>query len=250
MDEMKDYNVRLSAKSEKELDKMKIKDKNNFELTIQSTTSDPSSLTINSLHLNSETLTKRDDIADTSFSLFGGWITNTIIPKKSFGGNIDVLIKSESLDTNTNFPDFDNPANLPFTIPFCEYSAENPLLSSKLFIARGMFSSSKNFGESDIAFSTDELGSIFECSRNMLPCDRRIVFQNIFNRFACCDHFNNITNHNSGAFKSRLSMADFAVRNNIIVNFNSHERYNASCVFKIFCFGEDKLPIESELAVC
>ena len=34
MDEMKDYNVRLSAKSEKELDKMKTKDKSNFELII------------------------------------------------------------------------------------------------------------------------------------------------------------------------------------------------------------------------
>src|SRR3989338_7058834 len=164
-----------------------------------------SSSTINNVPLNSLTSAKSDDIAATSFLRLGGWITNTTIPKKSFGGNIDLLRKSESLETNTNPPTFDNEANLPFTIPFEAYSAENPLLSSNRFTDLEMFSSSRNFGESGITLSADELGSVFESSRNMIPGNRGVVFQNILNGFSGSDQLNNITNQNSGASKSGLS---------------------------------------------
>jgi len=200
----------------------------------QSETSKSSSSTINSLPLNSLTAAKSDDMAATSFLRLGGWITNTTIPKKSFGGNIDLLRKSESLETNTNPPAFDNEANLPFTIPFVAYSAENPLLSSKRFTDLEMFSSSRNFGESGITLSADELSSIFKSSRNMIPGNRGVVFQNILDGFSGSDQLNNITNQNSGASKSGLSMADFAVRYNIFTNFHSHIANNDNALFKSY----------------
>ncbi len=184
--------------------------------------------------LNSLVLAKSHDMAATSFLRLGGWIINTTIPEKSFGGNIDLLKKSESLETNTNPPAFDNKANLPFTIPFAAYSAESPLLSSKRFTDLEIFSSSRNFGESGITLSADKLGSVFKSSRNMLPGDRGIVFHNIFNRFSSSHQLNNIAYQDSGAFESRLSMADFTVRDNILINFDSHGSYNNDALFKLY----------------
>lgn len=204
------------------------------EILDHSDISKSSSSTINSLPLNSLTSAKSEDNASTSFLGLGGCITNNIIPENSFGGNIALLRKSESCETNTDFVSFDKETSLPFVIPFEAYSAENPSDSRNRFTALGIFSSSRNFGEFSISLSADKLSSIFESSRNMLPSDRWVVFQNIFNGLSSSYQFDNVTNQNSCAFESWLSMTNFTISNNILTNFDSHAINNDNTLFKTF----------------
>jgi hypothetical protein len=46
--------------------------------------------------------------------------------------------------------------------------------------------------------------------------------------------FNNITNQNSCAFESGLSMTDFTVSNYMLANFDSHNADNGNPLFKAF----------------
>ena len=69
--------------------------------------------------------------------------------------------------------------------------------------------------------------------------------KNFFNRHAPLKHFQNLPDHNSCAFESRRSTADFTVRDNILINFDSHAMNNNNSVFK--GFENDKLGIWIEV---
>ena len=206
--------------------------------------SDPSSSTVNSLPLNSLTSDKSRDKDSTSLCGLGGWIMKTTMPKNSFGGNIDLLRKSESREINTNSLSLENDASLPLASPFEAYSAENCFDSRNSFTALGMFSSSRNFGEFDIMLSADELGSIFESGRNMLSGDGWVVLQNNLYRLSGRYQLDNIANQNSGALESGLSVADFAVRDDVLVDFDSHNIDTGNALFK--GFGENSINPEKE----
>jgi len=201
---------------------------------VQSLHSNPSSSTMNILPLNSLTSAKREDNADVNFSTVGGWIKNTAIPQNSFGGNIALFRKSESLESKTKDFSLASEANLPFLVPLAAYSAESPLDARNSLISILMFSSSRNFSEPNITFSADGLGSILQGVSDHFLSDAGVTSNNAFYAFPGSDQFNNITNQNPSALKSRLSMADFAVRNYELANFDSHINNNDNLVFKGF----------------
>ena len=198
----------------------------------QSFISNPSSSTINNLPLNSLTSAKREDNAEVSFSTVGGWIKKTAIPQNSFGGNIALLRKSESLESKTKDFSLASEANLPFLVPLAAYSAESPMDSRNSLISTLMFSSSRNFGESDITFSTDGLGSVLQSVSDHFSSKAWVTPDNTFYAFPGSDQFNDITNQNSSAFESGLAVADFTVSDNVLADFDSHRANEEDNVFK------------------
>lgn len=227
-------------RAKNELDLAKIKTNYRCGSHHQSTLSNPPSSTTNNLPLNSLTSAKSDDNAVTNFSTVGGWITKTIIPENSFGWNIDLLRKSESRETNTNDFSFASEANLPLAMPLAAYSAENPLDLRNPLISILIFSSSRNFGEFDIMFSSYELGSVFQSLPDHIFGQAGVAFKYASDTFSSSNQFDNITNQDSGAFECGLSMADFAVRNDVLVNFNSHETNNDPELYKTFALKTTK----------
>jgi|SRR3989344_3761832 len=161
-------------------------------------------------------------------------MTKTIIPEKSFGGNNSLLRKSESLETNTDLVSFDSEANFPFAIPLSAYLTENPFDSRKFFTAFGIFSSSRNFGEFNITSPAKEFSGIFNGSSNMFSSNRRVVFKDFFHGLSDSDQLKDITNQDPGSSESGLTMADFTVRNKVIINLNSHNQKEEKELFKDF----------------
>lgn len=198
----------------------------------QSTTSNPSSYTINNLPLNSLTPDKREDNGGVNLSTVGGWIKKTTMPQDSFGGNIALLRKSESLESKTEDFSLASEANLPFLVPLAAYSAENPFDSRNCLISTLIFSSSRNFGESDILLPADGFGGIFQSVPDHLPSEAGISFDYSFYGFPGGNQFYNVANQNPCPFESGLSMADFSIRDYVFANFGSHTRDNNNSVFK------------------
>src|SRR3989344_3846490 len=198
-----------------------------------------SSSATNSLPLNSLTSDKSDDKALTSFSTVGGWTAKTIMPKNSFGGNADLLRKSESLESKTNDFSFASEASLPLLTPLAAYSAGNPFDLRNSLTSILMFSSSRNFGI--LTFSSDKPGGIVQSIPNHLFSQAGVAFNYAFNTFPGSNQFNNVANQNPGAPEGGLSMADFAVRNDVLADFNSHTANNDNSVFKGFEKEKDAL---------
>src|SRR3989338_622989 len=151
-----------------------------------STTSNPSSLTANNLPLKTLTSARSDDKALTNFSTVGGWITKTIMPENSFGGNIDLLRKSESRETNTNDLSFASEANLPLLTPLAAYSAENLFDLRNSLISILMFSSSRNLG---IFASSDKSGGVLQSVPNHFFGQARVASNYPFDTFPCSNQF-------------------------------------------------------------
>lgn len=224
--------------------------KNNINLVkantenCQSTTSKPSSYTINNLPLNSPISSKRDDNADVNFSTVGGWIKKTTMPQNSFGGNIALLRKSESLESKTKDFSLASEANLPFLVPLAAYSAENPLDSRNRLISTLMFSSSRNFGESDILLPADGFGSIFQSVPDHFPGEAGIPFDYSSYGFPGSNQFYNVANQNSCTLECRFSVADFTIRDYEFANFGSHINNNDNSVFKFYDNRAQEAPAE------
>ena len=206
----------------------------------QSTTSNPFSWTTNNLPLNSFASAKNDDKALTSFSAVGGWITKTTIPENSFGGNKEVLRKSESLLKSTAFSSFANSDNLPLLMPLGAYLAGNPFDSRNPLTSVRTFSSSRNLGKSDITLPPDGFRSIFQSFLNHLLGDAGITFQDFFNTFSSSYKLNDIANQNSSASKCGLAMAYFGVSNDMSANSYSHSNSDNKEIFKDFSRGGKK----------
>ena len=162
-------------------------------------------------------------------------IENTL----SFGNGFG-LAKSESLVTNTRFSDLESSANLPFENPFGANFTSNPSELRNLANLLLTFSSSRNLScewdaDSDIVSTSGEICCILQSCFNIILCQGGKIFENFIYTNSSFKHLQDLPDHNSGAFKSGLSMADFSVCNNILVNFDSHTKLNNSNeVFKGF----------------
>ena len=230
----------------------------------QSTISKSSSSTINSLPLNSLTLDSSKSIAFINFSALGGCEIKTIMPANWAGGNKTESRKSLSPDID-NCVDllylhtivylvncgylfqlitaiYDNKiislssakdASLPFLVPFSAYSAEYPFDANDLLSNFGIFSSSRNLSIADTMSSPYYLSCPFQSVFNHTLVQAWIVIPNDFLGWHAISYkLNDIANQDSCALKSWLSMADFAVSNYMLTDFNSHKNNGGNWVFK------------------
>ena len=137
-------------------------------------------------------------------------------------------VKSQSFVTNILSSDIENLASSPLD------SCLGLKTTSKSFLRNCnnsflTFSSSRNFSflpsdaNDDIVASFNKTSCIMQSCFNMLLCEgNKECIKNLFYRNSCFKHLQDLPDHDSCAFESRLSMADFAVCNNIFVNFDSH----------------------------
>ena len=165
-------------------------------------------------------------------------ILSQIIENTFSFGNKTGLVKSSSFVTKTRFSDLENDANLPLESPFglnaTSYPSDFKNVNNSFFT----FSSSRNlscegYADGDIIPPSSQVSSIMQSCLNMLLCERCYgTCDYLFNRHSGFKHLQNLPDHNSGAPESGLSMADFAVRNYVLVNFNSHISDNDDVIFK------------------
>ena len=118
-------------------------------------------------------------------------------------------------------------------------NSENVVVKNVNESAFFTFSSSRNLSflegncDFDIISSSSEISSIVQGCLDMLLCERCYEACNyLFNRHACFQHLQNLPDHDSGAFESGLAMADFAVRNDVFVDFDSHDVDEGKGLFK------------------
>ena len=147
--------------------------------------------------------------------------------------------KSSSLVTNTRFSDLENSASLPFEIPFGFEIILTPCCLRNISSPNLTFSSLRNLilegdVDDDILFTPCQISCIMQGCFDMFFSQRRIIFENFLDGHSAFKHFQDLPNHNSSAFESRLSMADFTIRDNIFVNFDSHRSQVGNPLFKTF----------------
>jgi hypothetical protein len=154
-------------------------------------------------------------------------------------GYKDPSVKSQSLVTNILFSNFENSANSPFESPFGFEIMSNPCCLRNVSNLFFTFSSLRNLiegdAELDIISTPHQACCILQCCFNILFSDSRIIFEDFINAHPSFEHFQDLPDHDSCAFECGLSMTDFAVCNNIFVNFNSHcKDSNNNEIFKLF----------------
>ena len=137
-------------------------------------------------------------------------------------------VKSQSLVTNILCSDIENFASSPFE------SCLGLKITSKSFLRNCnnsflTFSSRRNLSflsfdiNDDIIPSFNKASCILQRSFDVLFCEgHQKIIKDFFYRYSCFEQFKNLPDHDSCALESRLSMADFTVCNNILVNFDSH----------------------------
>jgi len=114
------------------------------------------------------------------------------------------------------------------------YPSEFKNLNNSFFT----FSSSRNLGcewnsDGSIISSSSKISSIMQSCLDVLFCEGCYeACDYLFGRNSSFEHLQDLPDHYSGALKSRLSMADFAVRDNVLIDFDSHEADNGNAVFK------------------
>ena len=193
----------------------------------------------NNLPLNSDglTLSNKSDNATFTVLMTGGTILINIIPSCSTGGNKSMLPKCLSNDSITLpsvFAISDTNSSLD---PRGTLLTSKPLLTKNSITNFGMFSSVRSFNLSDrdIFFLFEKLGGVVNSRQDgFLRELREVVSHNFFWSYASAYQGKNLPNHDSGAFESKLSMADFAVRNNILINFGSHESNKDNPIYKTY----------------
>lgn len=206
----------------------------------------------NNFPLNSswETIENNLVSAENTDSISGGCIRINTIPTYFSGGNLNMSPKCLSNVINTLSSEV--AADI---ICSSEVDGGTDLTSCFSLInftnLLGIFSSQRIFSlecsdedlrifveemalvERNISLSLEYLRSMDERGKNgFLGELGKIVFENLSYRNSCSKQFNNLPNHDSGAFESWLSMADFAVSDNIFVNFDSHDLMNINEIYK------------------
>ena len=98
-----------------------------------------------------------------------------------------------------------------------------------------MISSNKPAIFALIFFLFNQLGSIIDGRENsFFSKSGEVIPNDFFWCYASSKQIKNLPNHYSGIFESRNTMADFAVNNNVLINFDSHETKNDNSVYKLF----------------
>lgn len=98
-------------------------------------------------------------------------------------------------------------------IPYIKFSVKKKQRSSLIY--KGDYNNILAFGNA---------GSIVQSCFNMLfgKC-WKIIFDDFLSGYISSKQFKNLPEHDSCAFESRSSSANLAVRDNVLVDFNSHE---------------------------
>ena len=148
-------------------------------------------------------------------------------------------VKSSSLVTNALCSDFEKSANLPLESPFGFKIISTPCFSRNLFNLSSTFSSKRNLSldgdiDNDILFTSSQIRCILQSCSNVIPSQGRECLKNFFKWGSSFEHLQYLPDHYSCAFESGLSMANFAVRYNILVDFDSHGAYDGKLVYKFF----------------
>jgi len=177
----------------------------------------------------------KKEISDCSGLSCG--IFNQITENNFSFGKCSELEKSSSLVIRTLCSDFENAANLQLASPFGFEIISNPFFLRNFSILNFTFSSLRNLterdAELDIIFTPHEISSILKSCFNVFFSQRRIIFDNPFNRYPSLKHLKNLPDHNSGSFKSRSSPADFTISDNIIIDVDSHGINNSRDYLKL-----------------
>ena len=146
--------------------------------------------------------------------------------------------KSSSLVTNTRFSNLENSANFPFDSPFGFDIASYPLEIKKVNKSLFTFSSNRNLvvcWDDNIISSFGNISCELQGCFDMFFCKRDYeTGDDIINRDSCFKHLQNLPDHDSGSFESRLSMANLSVCDNILIYFNSHNLDDEEEVYKYF----------------
>ena len=153
--------------------------------------------------------------------------------------NLSESVKSSSLLINTLSSDLENSANFPLDKPFGFETTSTPSCLRNFSNLLSTFSSSRNLTiewntELDIISAPHEISCILQGCFNMLISQGREGFKDFIDRDISLEHFQNLPNHNSCSYESRLSVTNFSVCNNILINFDSHKNVNEQEVFKDF----------------
>lgn len=171
------------------------------------------------------------DFSCENTSLAGTRIKNT--PKWSDERNC-FFKKSESLVSNIRSSFTDNEKTRPFLMVLGDNLTSCPCFFNRGRSSWWTFSSNKNFILSR-NFSKPFVGKthsqIHGCL-DMVPSESRVSSHDFFNTSSSLKHFKYSVHHHPCPFKCWLSMANFTIRNNIFVNFDSHIDNKANEVYK------------------
>jgi len=156
--------------------------------------------------------------------------------------NISSLVnsaKSSSLVINTLCSDLENSASLPFERPFGFEIISTPCCLRNISNLLFTFSSLRNLvfeGDTklDIVSTSSEICCILQSCFDMVLSQRREVFNNFIYANSSFEHLQNLPDHDSSSFKSRLSVTDFSVCNNMLINFDSHDTNDDKQVYKYY----------------
>src|SRR3989338_3983851 len=153
--------------------------------------------------------------------------------------NKNGLVKCTSLVTNILFSDLESAAISSSDALLSATVTSNPSeirnLSNLLFT----FSSRKDLSsewdlDSDIITPSSQISRVAQSRLDMLLCQRGIIIDNLLGTHAAFNHLQNLPDHDPGSIESKLPMANFAVCNNILINFDSHETNDDNSVYKTF----------------
>ena len=152
---------------------------------------------------------------------------------------LENLRKSSSLVTNTRFSDLENSASLPFESLFGFDITSTPCCLRNLSNLVSTFSSNRSLGlegdiNNDIFLTPCQISCILQCCPDVFFSQGGECFKDFFKGSSVFKHFQDLPDHDSCTSKSRFSMADFAVRNDIFVDFNSHITQIGNFIFKPF----------------
>ena len=154
-------------------------------------------------------------------SKVGGRILKTILPYVFSGGYMAVFRKSVSFVNKIRFSMWASVKRWEFLTPLGAVDTWCPKVFNQRHSLRLTFSSAKNFMvmfAQEESLSCNQLRGVFQRCADIGFFERWEVFKNFINAFSGGEHFQNLPNHDTGAFKGRLSVADFRISNNEFVD--------------------------------
>ena len=152
-------------------------------------------------------------------------------------GNLNASAKCRSFVTMTRFSDSVNEASLSSERPLGLKTASIPCCVRDCNSFRGTFSSSRNFGfvnpDDNVITSSGNCSSITQSCLDLffsqwsdeMSCD-------FLNRHPTLQQLKNLPDHNTCSFERRFAVANFTVRNDVLVDFNSHNSLVANELYK------------------
>ena len=158
------------------------------------------------------------------FSRVGGNILKTILPGVLCTGYKAVLRKSASFVMRTLRSLAAVEKRWPFLTPLPAVKTLCPRALSHWHNLLLTFSSAKNFMVAFVvwkkSFSFDQLGGVFQCRADMGLFQGWKIFKNFINAFSGREHFQYLPNHDTGPFKGRFAMANFAIGNDVFTDLD------------------------------